>query len=213
MLTLYDYYRSSASFRVRIALNLKGLQYKTIPIHLINQGGEQHSDAYHKINPHHLVPVLQDENKQLTQSLAIIEYLNECHPAPPLLPADAYERALVRAFALSIAADIHPINNLRVMNYLSHDLHITAAQKSGWIKHWVNRGLLALETQLTTFNCARTYCFGDQPTLADICLVPQLFNARRFECDLHLYPTLVRIDQTCQAHPAFSKAWSVETVT
>jgi maleylacetoacetate isomerase len=213
MLKLYDYYRSSASFRVRIALNLKGLDYQVIPIHLLNQGGEQFSSDYQKINPQSLVPALADGKLVITQSLAIIEYLNECYPIHPLLPEKAYDRALVRAFSLMIAADIHPINNLRVLKYLSSEFKISEEQKTHWIRHWIDKGLAALESQLTKHTHTTTFSFGDQPTVADICLVPQLYNARRFDCDLSHYPTLVRVDAACQQHSAFTNAWPMETVT
>ncbi|RDI43812.1 Maleylpyruvate isomerase [Aquicella lusitana] len=210
MLKLYDYYRSSACFRVRIALNLKGLDYQAVPVHLINHGGEQFSDAYQKINPQQLVPSLQDGDKVLTQSLAIIEYLDETHPSPPLLPADPYQKSLVRSFALAIAADLHPLNNLRVWKYLMSHLKLPEEQKNSWYHHWMKIGLDALEKKLLSHHQNMSYCFGDQPTLADICLVPQLFNARRFAFDLGAYPTLVRIDANCQKHPAFVKAWPEE---
>src|SRR3990167_8803335 len=140
MLKLYDYFRSSAAFRVRIALNLKQLDYQVIPIHLVNHGGEQFSETYTKINPQHLVPSLQDDDLILTQSLAIIEYLDEKYPLPPLLPEDSYSKALVRAFALVIAADIHPLNNLRVLNYLTREFKITEEQKSQWYQTWIGKG-------------------------------------------------------------------------
>lgn len=212
MLTLYDYFRSSASFRVRIALNLKGLDYQIIPIHLVNNGGEQFLENYQKINPQSLVPSLQDGDMILTQSLAIIEYLNETHPSPSLLPKSPYEKALVRSFALSIAAEMHPLNNLRVLKYLTDDLKISEEQKNQWYHHWIAKGLSALENRLITHNLTGHFCFYNQPTLADICLVPQMYNARRFNCDLSLYPTIVRIDANCQKHPAFMQAWPMESV-
>jgi maleylpyruvate isomerase len=211
MLTLYDYFRSSACFRVRIALNLKGLAYQTIPIHLVKEGGEQYSPAYQRINPQQLVPTLQEGDKLLTQSLAIIEYLNDCHPAPQLLPTDPYQKALVRAFALAIAADMHPLNNLRVLTYLTKELAITDEQKNTWYQHWMTKGLSALESYLNKHSPSSDFCFGDTPTLADICLVPQLFNARRFACDLSAYPRLVSIDQHCQTFTAFINAKPTET--
>lgn len=211
MLKLYDYFRSSACFRVRIALNLKKLDYETIPIHLLNQGGEQFLEVYQKINPQNLVPTLIDENQSITQSLAIIEYLDEKYPTPALLPLDIYQKALARAFALTIAADIHPLNNLRVLKYLSEKLTISENEKTEWYQHWTAKGLTALETQLNAQQLAGDFCFGNKPTLADICLAPQMYNARRFSCDLSNYPTLVRIDNNCQNHPAFSKAFPVET--
>lgn len=210
MLTLYDYYRSSACFRVRIALNLKNLDYQTASVHLVNNGGEQHLDNYQILNPHKLVPTLQDTDKIMTQSLAIIEYLDDCFPEPPLLPQSPYEKCLARAFALSIAADIHPLNNLRVLNYLTKQLHVSNDDKKAWYQHWVELGLNGLEKQLVSHQSAGQFCFGDTPTIADICLAPQLYNARRFNCDLSHCPTLVRIDANCQTHPAFEKAWPVE---
>jgi len=213
MLKLYDYFRSSASFRVRIALNLKNLDYEVVPVHLVQDGGQQFSVQYQKINPHSLVPSLQDENKIVTQSLAIIEYLEDLYPTPALLPAEPFQKALVRSFALSIAADIHPLNNLRVLTYLTQEFEVTEEKKKQWYKHWIQKGLFGLEKQLQTYHTSQTFCFGDTPTLADICLVPQLYNARRFACDLSHYPTLVRIDAHCQQHSAFTKAWPMETVT
>jgi len=212
MLKLYDYFRSSASFRVRIALNLKQLDYQIIPIHLVNNSGEQFSEMYAKLNPQHLVPALQEGDRILTQSLAIIEYLDEKYVSPPLLPTDSYHKALVRAFALVIAADIHPLNNLRVSKYLKNEFKITEEQKNQWYQQWIAQGFTALEKQLVLYKATGDFCFGDTPTLADICLVPQMYNARRFSCDLSNYPTLVRVDAHCQQHPAFNKAFPAETV-
>lgn len=211
MLILYDYFRSSACYRVRIALNLKSIEYQTVPIHLINQGGEQHSEKYLKINPQGLVPALVDGDKVITQSLAIIGYLDENHPDPSLLPDDATLRARVNAFSLTIAADMHPLNNLRVLNYLTQELSVSQEQKTAWYQHWMHKGLSALEKQLQIHRLSGDFCFGEKPTLADICLVPQLYNARRFSCDLTHYPTLVRIDANCQKLSAFSKALPMET--
>lgn len=212
MLTLYDYYRSSASFRVRIALNLKNLEYHAVPIHLLAHGGEQYTESYRRINPQSLVPTLQDGTLTITQSLAIIEYLDEVYPSTPLLPSNPSEKALVRAFALSIACDIHPLNNLRVLNYLTGTLHISEDNKNAWYQYWITKGLTALEKSLAKHGQHR-FCFGDQPSLADVCLVPQLFNARRFGCDLAPYPTLVRIDAQCQSMTAFSHAFPKEPVS
>lgn len=213
MLKLYDYFRSSACFRVRIALNLKGLDFQVIPIHLVNNDGEQFSEHYQKINPQSLVPALEDSGKVITQSLAIIEYLDDAYPVSPLLPKNAYEKALVRAFALSIAADIHPLNNLRVLKYLRHTLNISEDEKTAWYQHWIKQGLSALEKQIMSHNISGQFCFGNKPTLADICLVPQMYNARRFSCDISAYPNLVRIDENCQSHPAFIKAWPTELIS
>lgn len=212
MIKLYDYYRSSACFRVRIALNLKQLDYEAIPVHLVNQGGEQFFPEYLAKNPQSLVPTLQDGEKILTQSLAIIEYLNDLQPTPALLPTDIYLKAFARSLALQIAADLHPLNNLRVLNYLKQEFKITDEQKTKWYQHWMSLGLNALEKNLATAKLSGDFCVGNNISLADICLVPQLYNARRFDCDLSSYPTLVRIDANCQTHPAFSKAWPEETV-
>lgn len=212
MLTLYDYFRSSASFRVRIALNLKKLSHNVIPIHLVNNGGEQHSSDYKVINPHSLVPSLTEGSRIMTQSLAIIEYLEETHPKPTLLPNSAYDKCLARAFALSIAADIHPLNNLRVLKYLQSELNATDEQKSEWYQHWVAIGFQALEKQLLSYDKHGDFCFGNQPTIADICLVPQVFNAKRFNCDLSSYPTLMRIYTNCEKLDAVTNAWPTEAV-
>ena len=203
---LYDYFRSSAAYRVRIALAMKGVvpDERTF-VHL--RMGNQRAQDYLALNPQGLVPALQlDEGPVLTQSLAICEYLEETHPSPPLLPADAPGRARVRAIALAIACEIHPLNNLRVLNYLLHTLGVSAGQKDGWYKYWVDVGLEALETQLTRERATGRFCHGDAPTLADICLVPQLANARRVSIDLSPYPTLTRIEATCLALPAFAAA-------
>jgi maleylacetoacetate isomerase len=203
---LYDYYRSSAAYRVRIALNLKGVapDERTF-VHL--RMGNQRAQDYLSLNPQGLVPALQlDEAHVLTQSLAICEYLDETHPSPPLLPADALGRARVRAVALAIACEIHPLNNLRVLNYLLHTLGVSAEQKDGWYRYWVDVGLEALETQLAREPATGRFCHGDTPTLADVCLVPQLANARRVKIDLSPYPTLTRIEADCLALPAFAAA-------
>jgi maleylpyruvate isomerase len=213
MLQLYNYFRSSASFRVRIALNLKGLAYQDIPVHLLNAGGEQYAPTYQALNPQGLVPTLLDDEKVISQSLAIIEYLEDVHPEPPLLPKDAYQKALVRAFALAIAADMHPLNNLRVLQYLSKEFAVTEEKKSAWYQHWIAKGFMALEKSLTASKSAGDFCFGDTPTLADVCLIPQIYNANRYACDLSLYPTLTRIDAHCQQHPAFMNAWPMDTTT
>ncbi len=202
---LYDYFRSSAAYRVRIALNLKGLAPERAFVHL--RRGAQRADDYLAVNPLGLVPSLvTDGGEVLTQSLAIIEWLDETHPQPPLLPLDAAGRARVRALALAIACDIHPINNLRVLNYLTGTLGATEAQKNGWYRYWCDVGFEALETQLARAQATGAFCHGGSPTLADICLVPQLANARRVELDLSLYPTLLRIEAACNALPAFAAA-------
>jgi maleylacetoacetate isomerase len=203
---LHTYFRSSAAYRVRIALHLKGLTAEQIPVHLLNHGGEQLGERFGALNPQHLLPVLEDGDLVLTQSLAIVEYLDERHPAVPLLPRDAAGRARVRSLALAIACDIHPLNNLRVLKYLEKALQITPEQKSAWYRHWVDTGLAALETRLAREKETGNFCHGDAPTIADCCLVPQLYNARRFGCDLSPYPTLERIDAACEALPAFVAA-------
>ncbi len=207
---LYSYFRSSASYRVRIALNLKGLPYDTVPVHLLKQGGEQLSAQYRKLNPAALVPTLVDQeagpNAIVTQSLAIIEYLEETHPVPPLLPADALERAYVRSLALSIACDIHPLNNLRVLRYLVRELQVEEEAKNAWYRHWCEQGLAAIEAVLSGSGRASIFCLGEQPTLADCCLVPQVANAQRFGCDLSQLPTVMRINEACLALDAFALA-------
>ncbi len=212
MLKLYDYFRSTACYRVRIALNLKKLNFETIPIHLLNEGGEQFSPQYQIINPQSLVPALDVQDGIITQSLAIIEYLEEVHPEPALLPSDALLKARVRAFALSIAADIHPLNNLRVTKYLASEFDISEEQKIKWYHHWMEKGFHALEKQASATGKNNEFCFGNTPSLADICLVPQIFNARRFNFDLTPFPTLSRIDTTCQKIEAFAHARPLETV-
>ncbi|ARP86004.1 maleylacetoacetate isomerase [Bordetella genomosp. 9] len=203
---LYSYFRSSAAYRVRIALNLKGLAYTCVPIHLLKDGGQQLKPDYTRLNPQALVPTLVDGDAVLTQSLAIIEYLDETYPSAPLLPATPLARARVRALAQNIACDIHPLNNLRVLRYLKREMNLPDEARDTWYRHWVETGLLALEKMLADSPETGTYCHGDTPTLADTCLVPQLFNARRLKCDLSAMPTVVRIDEACRALPAFQQA-------
>jgi maleylacetoacetate isomerase/maleylpyruvate isomerase len=198
---LYNYFRSSASYRVRIALALKGLGYDYKPVHLTKN--EQLSESYAAVSASRLVPLLRDGEHTLTQSLAIIEYLDETHPEPPLLPKPPHERARVRALALDIACEIHPLNNLRVLRYLVRDLKLADADKDRWYRHWVETGLEVVERQLA----ARPgrYCHGDTPTLADCCLVPQIFNAQRFNCRTEHVPHVMRVFDACMALPAFAK--------
>ncbi|MFC5458740.1 maleylacetoacetate isomerase [Massilia niabensis] len=203
---LHTYYRSSASYRVRIALNLKGLVAEEAYVHLSKNGGEQFGAAFDALNPQHLLPVLEVDDLVLPQSLAIIEYLDETRPALPLLPGDPAGRARVRALSQMIAADIHPIDNLRVLKYLGQELGATQEQKNAWYRHWVALGLAALERQLAGNPATGLFCHGDTPTMADCCLVPQLYNARRFECDLAAYPTITAIEARCLALPAFNGA-------
>lgn len=209
MIKLYDYFRSSAAFRVRIALNLKNLPFEKIPIHLVNNGGEQHSDQYRAINPQELVPALQINDQQIiTQSLAIIEYLEEKYPEPALLPKDLVLKSHVRQFAFAIAMDIHPVNNLRVLQYLTNTLKVTEEQKNIWYHHWIAKGFVALEKLVE--NSSGNFCFGNSPTMADVCLIPQVYNAYRFNCDVKPYPTLINIFNHCKELPAFKNAWPEE---
>jgi maleylpyruvate isomerase len=201
---LYDYWRSSAAYRVRIALNLKGLQYDAVPVNLVKN--EQAAPAFTAQNPQGLVPLLVNDKGAFSQSLAIIEYLNELHLAPPLLPSDLEARAHARAIAYAIACELHPVNNLRIRNYLSSPLHLTDTQKSAWITHWLKDGFSALETMVKQVGSTRKFCIGGAPTLADICLIPQLYTARRFMTDFSAYPTLVAIDAHCRTLPAFINA-------
>lgn len=198
---LYNYFRSSASYRVRIALALKGLDYDYIPVHLVKR--EHLDDAYTALSASRLVPTLQDGDTVLSQSLAIVEYLDETHPQPPLLPADAAGRARVRAIAQDIACEIHPLNNLRVLRYLTHDLKLSEDDKNRWYRHWVETGLESVERQLA----ARPgrYCHGDVPTLADLTLVPQIFNAQRFHCRTDHVPQAMRVFDTCMQLDAFNQ--------
>jgi maleylpyruvate isomerase len=201
---LYSYFRSSAAYRARIALHLKGLAFDYAPVHL--RKGEQNAEAYRTLNRQELVPTLIDGDTAVPQSLAIIEYLDETHPEPPLLPSTPAGRARVRAIALAICCDIHPLNNLRVLRYLVRTLKIGEEAKDAWYRHWIDTGLAALEGQLAADASTGTFCHGDAPTMADICLVPQLANARRANIPLDGYPTLLRIDATCQALDAFARA-------
>jgi maleylpyruvate isomerase len=203
---LYTFSRSSASYRVRIALNLKGLNYEQAPIHLRRGGGEQFGARYRSINPQALVPALEDEGRVLTQSLAIIEYLNERYSDPPLLPPDPADRATVRAMALVIACEVHPIQNLRVLNYLKDNHKQSDDDVNRWARHWIELGFSALQELVESPPRRGKFCFGDAPTLADICLVPQLANARRFGCDLSRFQKLTEIEARCNALPAFSNA-------
>ncbi len=207
-LTLYTYFRSSAAYRVRIGLNLKGLDYQAQFIHLVKEGGEQHQFDYRHINPQGLIPALAIDSQAdiLTQSLAILEYLEEKYPEPPLLPTTAEQRALVRSLALMVCCDIHPLNNLRVHNYLKKTMHINNKDLLAWYQHWIREGLNAIETRLAAHRHHSPYCYGDTPTLADLCLIPQMYNALRFNCDISHYPILRNIYNNCLEIEAFSKA-------
>ena len=203
---LYSFWRSSAAYRVRIALNLKGMDYEIIPIHLSKNGGEQMGEVYSSKNPNRLLPVFEDGQKIIHQSLAIIEYLEEVQPEPALLPKVAIDRAWVRSVAMDITSDIHPINNVRVLRYLIKKLGIHNEAKDEWYQHWVKVGLESIEKQLSNDSRVGRFAYGDQPGLIDICLVPQLFNALSAKVDVKPYPTLMSIFHECMKLPAFINA-------
>jgi maleylpyruvate isomerase len=203
---LYSYFRSSAAYRVRIALNLKGLDYEYAAVHLLRDGGEQLKPEYRALNPDGIVPTLIDGDDVLTQSIAIIEYLEETHPEPPLLPRNPLDRAFVRAVALSVACEIHPVDNLRVLKYLKHEVKVPDEAKDAWYRHWVETGFAALEKRLAADKRVGSLTFGDTPTIADLCIVPQVFNARRFGIDLSPFPTIERIANHANELDAFRRA-------
>lgn len=204
---LYSYFRSSAAFRVRIALNLKQQKFTTIPVHLLEGGGQQRTPEYLDKNPQGLVPTLiTDDGDIITQSLAIIEYLDETVPQPPLLPDNSLERAHVRAFCHAITSDIHPLNNLRVLQHLAAELGSNEAQKNAWYQHWIKVGFTAIETNLAQQPPAHKFCFGNRPSIADCCLIPQVYNAERFALAMDAFPTIRKINQHCLSLPEFSKA-------
>ena len=200
---LYTYFRSSAAYRVRIALNLKGLPYEMVPIHLTKDGGHQHTPEFRAVNPQRRVPALElSSGETLTQSLAIIEYLDDIHPEPPLLPADALERAKVRAIAQMIACDIHPLNNLVALQYLKRQLKHEQAEIDAWYHYWILEGFAAIEAMIAP----APYTCGAHVTMADVCLVPQVANARRLKVPLDSFPKIVAADAACLKLPAFDKA-------
>ena len=203
---LYSFWRSSAAFRVRIALNLKGIEYEIIPVHLGKNGGEQMSEEYSDKNPNRLLPLYESGEIKIHQSLAIIEYLDEIKAEPALLPKLAIDRAWVRSLAMDITSDIHPINNVRVLRYLVKKLGISNEAKDEWYQYWVKTGLESLEKQLSIDPRVDKFAYGDQPGLIDICLVPQLFNALSAKVDVSPYPTLMRIFHECMQLPAFVNA-------
>ncbi|HEY3521758.1 MAG TPA: maleylacetoacetate isomerase [Rhodanobacteraceae bacterium] len=206
-LTLYSYWRSSAAYRARIALNLKGLEYTIKPVHLMRDGGEQHAEAFREVNPQQLIPVLVDGDRVIRQSLAIIEYLDDAYPETTrLLPLAARDRARVRAIAQMVACDIHPLGNLRVLQYLERDLKASESQRQAWSRHWIAAGFDALESVLAGNHSTGVFCEGDAPSIADCCLVPQTYNARRFEVPMENYPTIARIDAACRELEAFRAA-------
>jgi maleylpyruvate isomerase len=199
---LYDYWRSSAAYRVRIALNFKGLEYQQVAVDL--RAGAQRAPEFLEINPQGLVPVLEDDGVRLTQSLPILNYLEERYPEPALLPKDLPGRAQSRAIAVAIACEIHPLNNTRVLQYLERELGLDETRRLGWYRHWLAEGLGPIEAMLG--RSAGAFCVGDAPSLADVCLVPQVYNARRYECDLEPYSAIRRIDERCRAIEAFARA-------
>jgi maleylacetoacetate isomerase len=205
MLKLYSYWRSSASHRVRIALNLKQLACEIVPIHLVRDGGQQRAASYRALNPQGRVPLLVDGDFRVAQSLAIIEYLDALQPAPRLIPAEPRLRALVQAFAQTIIADIQPLQNIGTLNHLRDELGIDDAGRAAWLKHFIERGLSALEAEAAA-RPATPFAFGEAPTIADCVLVPQLFSARRFACDMEKFPRLVAIGAQCETLPAFQRA-------
>lgn len=200
---LYNYFRSSASYRVRIALALKGLAYDYMPVHLAKN--EHLAESYGAVSATRLVPLLQDGDAAVTQSMAIIEYLDETHPQPPLLPADALGRARVRALSQDIACEIHPLNNLRVLRYLVQSLKVSEDDKDRWYRHWVETGLEVVERQIAGHPATGRFCHGDMPTMADCVLVPQIFNAQRFRCRLDHVPAVMRVYEACMQLDAFSR--------
>ncbi|WNC71158.1 maleylacetoacetate isomerase [Thalassotalea psychrophila] len=204
MIKLYGYWRSSAAYRVRIALNLKKIEHELVSVHLVKDGGQQHSDSYVKMNPSHLVPTLVDGDFNLNQSLAIIDYLEETNSNVALYPRDIKNKALVKALAYDLACEIHPLNNLRVLQYLSNELSITVDQKTAWYHHWIIEGFSALELRLA--KTSGQYCFGDNITVADLCLIPQIYNAKRFNVDMSAFPLINKIESNCAKLPAFIDA-------
>lgn len=204
MIKLYGYFRSSAAYRIRIAMNLKGIEYADGFVHL--RKNEQSDEAFRALNPQGLVPVLEDEDTVISQSIAILEYLDEKYPTPPFLPKNTVDRAYVRSIALAVACDIHPLNNLRVLRYLDYNLNLEEEQRNGWYRHWIAIEFRAMETKISTARRYGRFCFGNTPGIADICLVPQVANARRFNCDLSEYPILVDIDGNCREMEEFQRA-------
>lgn len=203
---LYDYFRSTACYRVRIALNLKKIAYETIEVHLVNNGGEQHSPQYHQVNPQELVPSLDINGHTLSQSLAIIDYLEETYPEIPLFPKDPFIKATLKSMAFIVACDMHPLNNLRVLNRLKEQFKANEEQVLDWYHHWLKAGFDAFEEQLTRLERNKPICFGSEITLADVCLIPQVYNAKRFHFDMVNYPIINEINEYCSTIPAFRNA-------
>jgi maleylacetoacetate isomerase len=206
-LKLYSYWRSSAAFRARIALNLKGLAYDIVPVHLTDAGGQQHAQEFHKLNPQEMIPVLVDGERIIRQSMAIIEYLDEAYDGErKILPTTARERARVRALSHIVACDIHPLNNLRVMQYLEREFNTPQVERDRWSQHWMIEGFKAFESLLATNPSTGLFCEGDEPTMADICLVPQVYNAQRWSVDLGAFPLIRSINAECMKLSAFERA-------
>ena len=202
---LYTYFRSSAAFRVRIALNLKGIGYEPVFVHLAK--GRHRESKYSEVNPQALLPTLElDDGTRLTQSLAIIEWLDEEHPTPPLIPKDPLARARVRSLSYLVASEIHPLNNLRVLQYFERDWGVPQPERDVWVRHWITEGFSAFEALLQDHPSTGAFCDGNAPSIADCCLIPQMYNARRFAVDLTFYPTLLRIEEACLALPEFDAA-------
>lgn len=204
---LYDYYRSTACFRVRILLNLKNISYEKLPIHLVNNGGEQHLDNYRSVNPQELVPTLVDGNFHLSQSLAIIEYLDELYPSPSIFPKSLQEKTRAREIAYIIACDMHPLNNLRVLKYQREYYHASDEDIQKWYHTWLDKGFHALEIKLEQIDRLKDVCVGDTISIADLCLIPQIYNAHRFNFSLEKYPIMSKINQYCMSLEAFKKAY------
>lgn len=203
---LYTYFRSSAAYRVRIALNIKRLEAEHKFVHLVRDGGEHRKQKFHKVNPQERLPVLVDGGVPITQSLSILEYLEEIHPNPPILPSDIADRAWVRSLAQIVACDIHPLNNLGVLKYLEKEFGADENARRKWYRFWIQQGFRTLEEILAKDPRVKTYCFGEKVTVADICIVPQVYNALRFGVDMEPFPTLSRLNAACLKLPAFAKA-------
>lgn len=209
---LYDYYRSTACYRVRIALNYKDISYETLPVHLTNNGGEQHLPDYLALNPQGLVPTLNENGHILSQSLAIMEYLEEICPTPAILPTTPLGRGLVRSVAMAIACDIHPINNLRVLQQLRQEFQASETQVNEWYHHWLQLGFDSVEAQLKRFPRKQAVCYGSEITMADMCLIPQVYNAKRFNFPMSRYPLINEINEYCLSIDAFAQATPVTQV-
>jgi maleylacetoacetate isomerase len=203
---LYHYFRSTPSYRVRIALNIKNIDYEKVEIHLINNGGEQNSHQYREINPQGLVPCLETNGRIISQSLAIIEYLDEVYPNPSLLPKDPFDKATIKSLAFVVACEMHPLNNLRVLNRLKEQFHATESQVTEWYHHWLKTSFDAFETKLQSIPRSEPFCFGDTVSLADICLIPQVYNAHRFQFAMDNYPLINKINAHCLSLEAFKNA-------